>query len=87
MTNEKHIHRRRTKRVDKTSVSFKWKDYRDQQQKIMTLEDSEFLHRFLLHVVPKGLIRIRHYGFMANRVRVAWLEQIRTSPATAEPKV
>jgi len=71
--------------VDETSVSFKWKDYRDQQQKIMTLEGGEFLHRFLLHVLPKGLMRIRHYGFLANRVRVTRLEQIRASLATAEP--
>ncbi len=70
--------------VDETSVSFKWKDYRDHQQKIMTLEGGEFLHRFLLHVLPKGLMRIRHYGFLANRVRVARLEQIRASLTTAE---
>jgi len=52
----------------------------------MTLEGSEFLHRFLLHVLPKGLMRIRHYGFMANRVRVTRLEQIRASLATPEPE-
>ena len=50
----------------------------------MTLEGSEFLHRFLLHVLPKGVMRIRHYGFLANRVRVARLEQIRASLTTAE---
>jgi hypothetical protein len=52
----------------------------------MTLAGSEFLHRFLLHVLPKGLMRIRHYGFLANRVRVARLEQIRASLATVEPE-
>jgi len=64
--------------VDRSSVSFKWKDYRDNQQKIMTLEGAEFLRRFLLHILPKGLMRIRHYGYLANRVRVEQLDRIRT---------
>jgi hypothetical protein len=72
--------------VDETSVSFKWEDYRDQQHKVMTLEGSEFLQRFLLHVLPKGLMWIRHYGYLANRVRVARLEQIHASLATVEPE-
>ena len=85
-TNRTAISPSRIVAVDETAVSFKWKDYRDQQQKIMTLEGSEFLHRFLLHVLPKGLMRIRHYGFLANRVRVTRLEQIRASLATTQPE-
>jgi hypothetical protein len=52
-------------------VTFRWKDYRHQQQRqrIMTLEAVEFIRRFLLHVLPKGFMRIRHYGFLANRCR------------------
>jgi hypothetical protein len=51
-------------------VSFRWKDYRHQhRQRIMTLETTEFIRRFLLHVLPKGFMRIRHYGFLANRCR------------------
>ena len=48
-------------------VSFEWKDYRDQSQsKTMTLEAEEFIRRFLLHSLPPGFQRIRHYGFLAN---------------------
>jgi len=63
--------------VDDATVYFKWKDYRDNQQKIMPLEGGEFLRRFLLHILPKGFMRIRHYGYLANRVRVAQLKKIR----------
>lgn len=63
--------------VDETGVQFKWKDYRDQQTKIMTLEGGEFLRRFLLHILPKGLMRIRHYGYLANRVCAEKLDKIR----------
>jgi hypothetical protein len=51
-----------------------WKDYRDRnQQKTMTLEADEFIRRFLLHVLPDGFQRIRHYGFLGHRVRQAKL--------------
>jgi len=71
--------------VNDASVSFKWKDYRDEQKKIMTLEGGEFLRRFLLHILPKGLMRIRHYGYLANRVRVEQLEKIRRLLAEDKP--
>jgi hypothetical protein len=55
-------------------VSFRWKDYRDgDSDKTMTLEAPEFIRRFLLHVLPRGFQRIRHYGFLANHVRQAKL--------------
>jgi len=51
-------------------VTFRWKDYaHGGKQRKMTLTAEEFLRRFLLHVLPKGLVRIRHYGWMANRLR------------------
>jgi hypothetical protein len=51
-------------------VTFRWKDYaRDGRQRLMTLAATEFIRRFLLHVLPKGFMKIRHYGFMANRAR------------------
>jgi hypothetical protein len=51
-------------------VAFRWKDYRHQnRQKTMTLQADEFIRRFLLHVLPSGLQRIRHYGFLSNRHR------------------
>ena len=43
----------------------------------MTQSAAEFLHRFLLHVLPGGFVRIRHFGFLANRVRTAKLTQCR----------
>jgi hypothetical protein len=52
----------------------------------MKLEGEEFLRRFLLHVLPKGLMRIRHYGFLANRCRRTKLTQIRSALAQQEPQ-
>jgi hypothetical protein len=53
-------------------VRFRWRDYADHDRvKIMTLEADEFLRRFLLHVVPRGFMRIRHFGLLANRTRLA----------------
>jgi len=72
----------RIESVDQTSVRFRWKDYRDDQSKTMALPGEEFLRRFLLHVLPKGLMRIRHYGYLANRVRVKQLTHIRQRLAT-----
>jgi Putative transposase/Transposase zinc-binding domain len=48
-------------------VSFSWKDYRENRKpKVMTLDADEFIRRFLLHTLPDGFHRIRHYGFLAN---------------------
>jgi hypothetical protein len=68
--------------VNDEHVAFRYQDYRDgNRHKVMTLEGEEFLRRFLLHVLPKGLRRIRHFGFLANRCRQAKLAQIRTALA------
>jgi Putative transposase/Transposase zinc-binding domain len=59
-------------------VSFRWRDYaHGNKQKIMTVSTHEFLRRFLLHVLPGGLVRIRHFGLFANRNRRAALERCR----------
>jgi len=53
-------------------ITFKWKDYRRKKAKrytTMTLSAGEFIRRFLIHVLPRGLHRIRHYGLMANTHR------------------
>jgi hypothetical protein len=55
--------------IDDTHVSFRWKDYREtgrSKSKVMRLTPSEFMRRFLLHVLPDGFHRIRHYGLFAN---------------------
>jgi hypothetical protein len=59
-------------------VSFRWKDYRREgRSKVMTLDAAEFMRRFLLHVLPPGFHRIRHFGFMANGHRAARLARCR----------
>jgi putative transposase/transposase-like zinc-binding protein len=55
-------------------VTFRWKDYaHENQHRLMTLTADEFLRRFLLHTLPRGFVRIRFFGFMANRRRAALL--------------
>lgn len=59
-------------------VRFRWKDYRHHDRpKVMTLDAGEFIRRFLLHVLPDGFRRIRHFGFLANAHRTAKLATIR----------
>lgn len=59
----------RIKTITDDRVSFDYKDYRDGKKKVMQLAAEEFIRRFLLHVLPEGLMRIRHYGFLSNRTR------------------
>ena len=67
-------------------VRFHWKDYRhDSRQKVMSLDADEFIRRFLLHVLPSGFQRIRHYGFLANRCRAAKLARCRQLLAASAP--
>jgi hypothetical protein len=66
--------------LDARGVTFRWKDYRARgrsRHKAMTLEPQEFMRRFLLHVLPVGLHRIRHYGLLANGCRKASLASAR----------
>ncbi len=74
--------------LDDKGVSFRWKDYRQDGQarhKLMTLAPSEFLRRFLIHVLPTGFHRIRHYGLLANPARVANLAKARALLQTPPP--
>jgi len=69
-------------------VSFRWRDYRDEnKEKIMTLEADEFLRRFLLHILPNGLCKIRYYGFLCNRKRTDHLDKCRTLLNAPKPEV
>jgi hypothetical protein len=64
--------------IEGGKVHFYWKDYADgNQQKTMTLEGVEFIRRFLLHVVPSGFMRIRHFGFLAHGHRAEKLQLCR----------
>ncbi len=70
--------------VAASGVRFRWRDYADADRvKVMELEVDEFLRRFLLHIVPSGFVRIRHFGLLANRHRAAKLAQCRA--LLAEP--
>ena len=63
------ISNRRLMSADEDGVTFKYKDYRIEgpaRDKTMTLATDEFIRRFLIHVLPKGFHRIRHYGLLAN---------------------
>lgn len=67
-TNRIAISNNRIVAVKDNKVGFRWKDYKDGCKiKIMTLDVSEFMRRFLLHVLPKGFVRIRCYGLLSNR--------------------
>jgi hypothetical protein len=71
---------------DNGRVRFRWKDYRaNGKSKAMTLDADEFIRRFLLHTLPKGFRRIRHFGFLANTCRAAKLARIRTALNAPEP--
>ena len=66
--------------MDERGITFRWKDYRAKgstRHKTMTLEADEFMRRFLLHVLPGGFHRIRHYGLLANAGRREHLAQVR----------
>ena len=66
------ISNRRLLALDERGVTFRWKDYRTTgktRHKTMTLSADEFMRRFLLHVLPRGFHRIRHYGLLANPER------------------
>jgi hypothetical protein len=68
---------------DDTSVSFRWKDYRhNNRRRLMKLAAHEFLRRLLLHTLPSGFQRIRHYGLFANRHRRQALQRCRCLLAT-----
>jgi hypothetical protein len=55
--------------VDETGVSFRWRDYRDNIEKVMPLVGTEFLRRFCMHILPKRFVRIRHYGLLSTARR------------------
>ena len=74
--------------VNDHSVTFRWKDYAHQgKNRTMTLSHQEFLRRFLMHVLPKGLPRIRYFGWMANRRRGPSLLLCRSLLAQQSPQI
>jgi len=87
------ISNRRLIAADENGVTFRYKDYRIDgpgRYTAMTLDTHEFIRRFLMHVLPKGLHRIRHYGFLANGTRAANIAKVRellsVAPRMQEPE-
>jgi hypothetical protein len=75
---------------DETGVTFRYKDYRHdgpERQRVMTLAPHEFIRRFLLHVLPHGFHRIRHYGLLTSSTRKANIARARELLAVAPPPV
>lgn len=90
------ISNHRLLKLEDNKVSFRWKNYRRSKDGAgnimgtMTLEANEFIRRFLLHVLPRGFVRIRRFGILANRKRAARLARCRgllqaTAPVLEEP--
>jgi hypothetical protein len=87
-THRAAISNQRLMAFDKTGVTFRYKDYRrdgPERQRVMTLAAHEFIRRFLLHVLPHGFHRIRHYGLFASSVRKANIARARELLAVAPP--
>jgi hypothetical protein len=84
------ISNRRLIAIDHTGVTFKYKDYRiegPERYKTMTLATAEFIRRFLIHVLPKGFHRIRHYGLFANGNRAENIARARALLAMPAPVI
>ena len=78
-THRMAISNHRLTAFDGEHVSFRWRDYaHGSKQRVMPLDAVEFLRRFFLHVLPKGFVRIRHYGLLSNRFRKQLLPLART---------
>ena len=76
--------------ADADTVAFRWKDYRiksGDRQKIMRLATPEFIRRFLIHVLPDGFHRIRHYGLLASATRKATITKIRALLCVQRPEL
>jgi hypothetical protein len=82
------ISNRRLIAFDEAAVTFRYKDYRrkgPERQQTMTLDTHEFMRRFLLHVLPRGFHRIRHYGLLASATRKASIGRARELLAVLPP--
>ena len=72
------ISNHRLRKLEHGQVTFSWRDYRHgQRRRLLTLTAEEFMRRFLLHTLPRGFQRLRHFGLLSNRTRVAHLAHCR----------
>jgi hypothetical protein len=85
------ISNNRLLQVDDKKVTFRYKDYRDESKnKVMTLDALEFIRRFSLHILPKGFMRIRHYGILSSSRKITTLplihQQLNSTYSPSEKK-
>jgi hypothetical protein len=80
------ISNRRIRGIDQGQITFDYKDYRDGQSKVMTLDADTFIQRFLSHVPEKGFRQVRYFGFMANSLRATLLILIRSLLGLTDPE-
>jgi len=79
------ISNHRIVKLENDEISFRWRDYADNNKsKIMPLKTDEFIRRFLLHVLPDRFVKIRHYGILGNRCRREKLDKCRKLLACAK---
>jgi hypothetical protein len=85
------ISNKRIVSIEKDTVTFKWRDYKDgSKHKVMTLSADEFIRRFLIHILPNGFMKIRHYGLLGNRNKTTQLricKQLTHTPFITKEKV
>jgi hypothetical protein len=76
--------------LEKDTVSFKWRDYKDSSRhKVMTLSNEEFIRRFFIHILPSGFMKIRHYGLLGNRNKTSKMKickQLTNTPLLTKEK-
>jgi predicted RNA-binding Zn-ribbon protein involved in translation (DUF1610 family) len=78
------ISNNRILKIENDEVTFKWRDYRDNSRcKIMTLDANEFIRRFLMHILPSGFTKIRHYGFLSSRGKQKKLKTCKIQTGTS----
>ena len=77
------ISNNRVLNIENGRVRFKWRDYKDSNKwKVMTVSANEFIRRFLIHILPSGFMKIRHYGLLGNRNKNTKLAVCKTLTAT-----
>lgn len=77
--------------IENDSITFKWRDYGDNSKcKVMTISADEFIRRFLIHILPNGFMKIRHYGLLGNRNKTSKLKickQLTNTPILLKEKL
>jgi predicted Zn-ribbon and HTH transcriptional regulator len=85
------ISNKRIVSIENDNVIFKWRDYKDNSKcKLMTISADEFIRRFLIHILPSGFMKIRHYGLLGNRnktIKLKICKQLTNTPILLKEKI